>query len=81
MSEADDQPHIHICRGTNPRYRARVRRLGCRKYELVGKWTKSNTRALSDMVKAFATGRYKRADVIYVTDYYDPVVLCELVKL
>jgi hypothetical protein len=33
------------------------------------------------MTEAFATGQYKRADVIYSTDYYDPVVICELVKL
>jgi len=69
-----------ICSGTNPRYLARARWPGERKYELVGKPTSSYKKALYDMTRAFATGTYKRADVIYTTDYYDPVVICELVK-
>ena len=69
-----------ICSGTNPRYRARARRECERKYELVGKPTSSYKKALYDMTRAFATGTYNRADVIYTTDYYDPVVVCELVK-
>jgi len=69
-----------ICSGTNPRYLARARRECERKYELVGKPTGSYKKALYDMTRAFATEKYKRADVIYTTDYYDPVVVCELVK-
>ena len=72
---------LHIYRGTNPRYRARARWPGFQKYQLVGQPTKSYKKALGEMTEAFATGQYKRADVIYSTDYYDPVVICELVKL
>jgi hypothetical protein len=70
----------HICRGTNPRYQARARWPYCQKYELVGKPTKSYRKALREMTKAFATGHYKRADVLYWAEYYDPLVICELVK-
>jgi len=72
---------LWICRGSNPRYQARARWHGFRKYELVGKPTKSYRKALYDMTRAFATRKYKRADVIYWADYYDPLVVCELVRL
>lgn len=72
---------IHICTGTNVRYRARTRWHGFQRYELVGKPTRSYKVAIMRMARAFADNRnVKRADVIMTADYYDPVQLCELVR-
>lgn len=71
---------IHICQGVNVRYRARARWPGYRRYRLIGKATKSYRVALRRMADAFATGKYHRADVLMSADYYDPVMLCELVR-
>jgi hypothetical protein len=68
-----------ICTGTNTRYQARARREGHRRYQLIGKPTKSYRVAVMRMAKAFAEGGWKRADVIYWADYYDPEMMCELV--
>lgn len=72
---------LHICRGTNPRYQARARWPYCQKCWLIGKPTKSYQKALREMTEAFATGQYKRADVMYWCDWHEPLVVCELVKL
>ena len=71
---------VWICRGTNVRYRARVRWEGYQRYNLVGPPTRSYRVALIRMAKEFATGRYKRGDVIMTADYYDPVQVCELTR-
>ena len=73
--------HIHINRPAG-KYQPRVRRHGCRKYELVGKATHSYHDALKRLAKAFAGGKYKRGDVLWVTNcgYYEPHRVCELVK-
>ncbi len=69
-----------ICGGVNTRYQGRVRFEGYRRYDLVGKPSKSYKVAFRRMIKAFAEGDYKRADVIFWADYYDPEVLCEIVR-
>lgn len=69
-----------ICRGVNVQYRARARWPGYHRYQLIGKPTRSYKVALRRMADAFATGKYKRADVLMSADYYDPVMLCELVR-
>lgn len=71
---------IHICRGVNKKYQARARWPGYQLYQLIGKPTKSYRVALHRMVDAFATGKYHRADVLMEADYYDPTMLCELVR-
>lgn len=42
----------------------------------------SEAAAIDLMTQAFSVvpGRYKRADVIMVADYYDPIQVCELVR-
>ncbi len=70
-----------ICRGTNVRYRARVRYAGQQKYILLGNRTRSARKALRELADAFDTGLYKRGDVLLEADYYDPVPIYELVRL
>ena len=69
-----------ICRGTNMQYQARAHWPGDRTYQCVGKPTRSYKVALRRMADAFATREYNRADVLMWADYYDPVMLCELVR-
>jgi len=72
---------LTVCTGSNVRYRARTRWHGYRRYEWVGKGTRSYRVAVMRMAKAFAEQRLvKRADVLMTADYYDPVQLCELVR-
>jgi hypothetical protein len=69
-----------ICSGVGKWYLARTRDFGCRKWDALGKSTKSYRIALSRMNRAFATGKFKRADVIMGADYYDPLRLVQLVR-
>ena len=86
MSDKAEHTHtaacgVHIWRGTGVRYRARTRWQGYRRYDSVGGWTRSYPVAIKRMAKAFADNRnVKRADVVMIADYYDPVQLCELVR-
>ena len=80
MSE-EKRPCITICRGVNVRFQARVRYAGSRKYILLGKSTCSQRKALRELADAFATGRYKRGDVLMAAEYYDPTPICEIVRL
>ena len=70
-----------ICGGVNTKYRARVRRRGFQRYELVGKWSRSYRIALRRMTEAFLSGDFQRGDVIMIADYYDPEIICELKKV
>lgn len=70
-----------LCTGSDRRYRVRTRWKGCRRYELIGKPTRSLRVAIMRMAKAFSRDRsVKRADVIMTADYYDSVQICELVR-
>lgn len=69
-----------ICGGVGKRYQARVRPPGYQRWTPIGKPTKSYRVAVRRMAEAFAEGGYKRGDVIMWAEYYDPVMLCELVK-
>jgi len=81
MSPCYSKGNLTICTGNNVRYCARTRWHGCRRYDLVGKWTRSYKVAIMHMARAFAANRLvKRADVLMIADYYDPVQLCELVR-
>lgn len=72
---------VHICGGVNTRYQARARRMGHRKWVLIGQPTRVERIAIQRMSRAFAHHRdYKRADVIMCADYYDPIQVCELVR-
>jgi predicted nucleic acid-binding Zn finger protein len=74
-----DRGRIHVCTGTNKRYLVRVRYVGCRNYIV-----KSRHREIEPAVRAlgrvFATGKYKRGDVVMVADYYGPLQLVEMVS-
>ena len=69
-----------ICGGVGKRFQARVRSEGRRRYQLVGKPTKSFRVAVRRMSAAFAENGYKRGDVIMTAEYYDPVMLCEIAR-
>lgn len=72
---------VNICTGVNTRYRARARYYGCRNYVLIGTPTKSYKLAIQRMAAAFADNpNYKRADVMVLAEYYDPLMVCELVR-
>lgn len=72
--------HVHINRPSSTRFQARVRLPGRRKYRLVGTPTKESHKALLTMTREFSRGRYKRGDVLIIADYYEPVVLAEIVR-
>lgn len=72
--------HVHINRPSTTRYIARVREPGARRYKLVSGKLKRYSSAVRVLAMAFTSGNYKRGDVIMVADYYDPVVLVEMVK-
>ncbi len=86
MSEHGKPGHVctpatgAICDGVGKRFQARVRHAGYRRWTPIGKPTKSYRVAVRRMAAAFAEGGYKRGDVIMWADYYDPEMLCELVK-
>lgn len=77
---AEETSGIWICRGVNTRYQARARWPGYRRYQLIGKASRSYRVALRRMAGAFATGNYHRADVLISADYYDPEMVCELTR-
>lgn len=79
-SVTDEGSGIWICTGTGVRYYARVRWHGYQKYQLVGNPTKSYHVALVRLAREFATGKYKRGDVLMSSDYYEPIPVCELVR-
>lgn len=67
QAAASDQPvgfRGAICLGVGVRYLARVRPEGYRRYQVLGKPTKSYRVAVRRMAKAFVSGHYKRGDVI-----------------
>lgn len=73
---------IYICTGVNVRYRAGVRREGCRNYDLLGKrWGRSSSAALKRLTDAMTTGQYKRGVVLMLADYYSPEPIYEIVRL
>ena len=69
-----------ICRGVGTEYQARVRYKGFQRYSLIGPPTKSYKVAVRRMAAEFVDGGYKRGDVIMWADYYDPEIVCEIVK-
>lgn len=71
---------LHINRPSSTRYVARVRPPGHKRYECIGRPTRSLKAAIKRMAGAFAEGSYKRGDVILTADYYEPVQIVELVR-
>lgn len=71
---------IHINRPSSIRFQARVRYRGQWRWVLVGKSTRRKDRAIVAMAKKFASGHYKRGEVLMAADYYDPIVVCEMVR-
>ena len=71
---------IHVLRPNNPRFLVRVRKLGYRTYEIVGKGKTTKQEAMNALMKKLSSGKYKRGDILMVTnDYYGPSVVCEVV--
>lgn len=64
---------IHICRGVNRQFAAFVRLPGCKNYELVGKWSRSQRVASMRLAKEMLNPIWKRGIVAFRSDYYDPV--------
>ena len=80
MTAPPPEPRVHINRPSSTRYVARVRARGCRRYVLVGRPVRDRATAIRRMARAFAAGRWQRGDVLVVADWYDPLVVCELVR-
>lgn len=70
---------VHVTRGVNRRYIARVRMAGCRKYRVLTTTT-SERKAVRMMAEWVAHGGYKRGDVLFVSDWYEPVQVFEMVR-
>ena len=71
---------VHICRGTNRKYRGMVRAVGCRNWIPAGPWRVNKKRAFNDAANKFMDYNYKRAAVWFIADYYDPISVVEMVK-
>lgn len=71
---------LHINRPSSSRYQPRARGPGCRKYVLLGKPTKTKESALLRVVRAMSQYSYKRGDVVLTADYYEPLVVFEIVR-
>lgn len=70
---------IHIYRGTNVQYCARVRRAGHRRMHVVQEWTTSRRNAFRAVVDAMAANsEWRVGDVLMIADYYDPTVVLEV---
>ncbi|MFM7010619.1 MAG: hypothetical protein ACKO0Z_15040 [Betaproteobacteria bacterium] len=80
MSMTNPMGAVHINRPSSTRYIARVREPGAREYKLVSGNLKRYSSAVRVMAMAFTSGNYKRGDVIMVADYYDPVIVTEIVR-
>lgn len=81
MSDAPDDrgAFLHINRGVNVRYCARVRLAKHRKWTPVTKWIpsrKAASRAMCDAMEGNAM--LKRGQVLHIADYYDPTVVLEM---
>ena len=74
-----DEAPAYVSRGINPRYIVRVRAPGCRKYKLSGEF-RSRERALARLAREMETGRWKRGDVLFSCDWYEPTLQFEMVK-
>jgi hypothetical protein len=72
---------LHIKRPVNPRFIARVRISGHRKYRVIGRNFKSEKSAAKAMIKEFTSRfEYKRGDVLMVEDWYEPNQLLEVTR-
>lgn len=71
---------VHICSGVHQRFYGQVRLPGHRRWQKVAGARMSLARAIRDMARAFAAGTYKRGRVIMTADYYDPLVIVEMVR-
>ncbi len=72
---------VHINRPSSTRFVARVRARGNRKYTVLGKPTKRLEPALRRVATAMGrTWVWKRGDVLMVADYYDPVLMAEIIR-
>lgn len=72
--------NVHICRATGQTYVARARHRGYRRYTLLGKPFKSEDKAIRLLASMMAKVKYKRGDVLLCADYYDPIVVFEMVR-
>ena len=70
--------HIHIYRGTNARYAAVVRARGRRTNTVVQTWTKSKIKAHRALMKAMLETHWKTGNLLWITDYYDPISILEV---
>lgn len=71
---------LHIKRPINPRFIARVRQRGCRRYQVVGRY-RTMEAAGRAMLKAFmGLHAFKRGDVLMIEDWYEPNMLMEITR-
>jgi hypothetical protein len=70
---------VHVCRGTNRRYLARIRRRGERRWTVLGKPRLTYKAAVRAMSEAFASeSHWFHGDVALVSDWYEPHSLVEM---
>lgn len=79
----DDDP---VCRLHLPdmtrrtRYACRVRAEGHRKWVSLHGYHRNSWRAAERLSRVFGCGGYKRGQVLMLAEYYEPVVVVELVR-
>ena len=70
--------HLHVNKGVNRLYGARVRLPGDKKWTVLPGFTKGYDAAFNKLAKAFVNQKWKRGQVIMMADCYDPVPIVEM---
>lgn len=73
-------PPIHINSPSSTRFVCRVRMRGCRRWRVLPGNSKQLPRAINRLARVFASGKYKRGEVLVTADYYEPTTIMEMVK-
>lgn len=76
MANKQEALRLNVCRGVNVKFYVQVRPFAVRKWEQVGRPTKSYRAAVKRMAKKLInSGYYVHGRVIMVADYYEPVTI------
>jgi hypothetical protein len=71
---------VNICAGVNRRFAAYVKWRGSRKWELIGRESRSQSATARRLINAMTAWRYRTGKLVLMSDWYDPVVLLTVRK-
>lgn len=76
----DTNSGLHISIGVNRKFLPRAKHAGAKNYTLLGKPCKYEHTAVRRLADAMIRQRFKRGDVLLYADYYDPIIIFEMVR-